>query len=408
MSKRLHVSDLSEQTAATGLVQSQHEPGRSTPATGDSTPFQPPSRTLAVGSILNPPSNPAFASPSHLGSHGSLESPASSRASPSPSPSLAMPLSQTDPARFRLDRSVSPRVLQRRILTPRSPAARATKVHSIPGTMDVANFPFLQSPPPNTGAVLPSSFSHHSPSILPDQRAPQPFSHDTSPSTPHSSYSPFQQASPAHLLQPSFPAPPTAMESTQGLIPVTIDLDSGSKKAAARRKKNSCASKRFRQRKRAKEDEKSRIMQTLQDEIKFLKQAVTFYQSERNYFREYVSRVPGIQVPPRPASPQFQERIPPVLPQVSESESESNAQPQTGPTSSRMALPTNIQPLAVTSSGYQFPQQAPWSMPVASGLISTTPPESQQQFPPPFQPPFHMPAPSASPRSHDTPFPPPQ
>ncbi|TPX22406.1 hypothetical protein DIZ76_014278 [Coccidioides immitis] len=417
MSKRSHVPDIPDQSSPTeGSSQLQHEPERFPSTAGDTTPVHAASRSIAVDSILNPPANPTLESPSHQGSNGPLESPVSST-SPSPSPSPVVPLSQTDPARFRLDRSVSPRLHQRRILTPRSPASRAaslgTRFASYPGTMDVAQFPFIQSPPPQSGATLPGSYSHPQPSFLPEQRTTLPPSQDTAPSTPHSSYSPFQQASPAHMLQqplplsqvglPPFIAHQMAMESTQGLIPVTIDMDSGSKKASDKRKKNSHASRRFRQRKKATENEKARILEKLQEDMKFLRQAVAFYRSERDYFRDYISRIPGVHIPPRPASPQFPEQAPVILTQASESESDGrvtsrrNVRSRTGPPSSGVSLPTPLQPLPFNLPGYQSAQQSPWPP------SSATTPEASQQFQPPFHAPYRA-HPPASPQSHDAMF----
>lgn len=422
MSNRPHVSDLPDQRSPPeGSLQPQHDFSRGTSAAGDTTPGHGSSRCFAVDAILNPPRNPVPESPSHQSSRGPLESPSSST-SPSPSPSPGAPLSQTDPARFRLERSVSPRAQQRRILTPRSPSARTggmgARFASLPGTLDVAQHPFLQSPTPQSGAAYLGSFGHHQPTLLPDQRVSQPLSHDTSPSTPHSSYSPFQQASPAHVLQQTvslsqaslLPFPhQMVMENPHGLIPVTIDMDSGSRKASDKRKKNSTASKRFRQRKKAKEDEKDRILETIQEEVKYLKQAVSFYQSERDYLREYITKLPGVHIPPRPASPQYRG---PILPPGSESESEGRRVPmqevqrRTNPPASRRSLSTALQPMTFNSPGYVHPTQASWSTPMAPSPMPAPSTEASAHFQPPAHVPYHMQSSTAPPRSHDAPFPP--
>ncbi|EEP77668.1 predicted protein [Uncinocarpus reesii 1704] len=402
MSKRSQAPDLPDQSSPIeSPVQSQHEPGRFAPVAGDTTSQQGASRLIAVDSILNPPSHPAFESPSRQSSNGPLEYTSSTCPSPSPSPSAR--LSQTDPALFRLDKSVSPRNQHRRTLTPRSPASRAaslgTRLTSIPATMNVAQFPFPPSPPPQTTTACPSSYNLHQPSSLPDHRAPQVLAHEPSPSTRHSSYRPYQQGIACTIsYSPAWPGPQAR------LIPVTIDMDSGSKRASDKRRKNSHASRRFRQRKKASENEKARIMEKLQDEVKHLKQVVSFYQTERDFFREYVNRIPGTHVPPRPASPPL---APSTFQQPSESESDGrmtarrSVRPRTGSASLGMPLPTAAQPaMPFNSPGYQ----SPWPTVITTSSMSTTP-ETLQQFQQPFHGHYHgLPHP-VSPRGHDASFP---
>ncbi|KAI1974409.1 hypothetical protein LOZ53_003536 [Ophidiomyces ophidiicola] len=416
MSKPSQVADSSERTSVPdGLFHARPEARSVTPITGDSTPLHGPSRSIAVDAILNPPANPSFGSPSHTGQGSTLESPTLST-SPSPSPSPGVALSQTDPARFRLDKSASPRNQQQRAFTPRSPALNAGGVGSrytpLPGTMDVAHFPFLRSPPPQSSSILqPNSFNYHPPNLVSDPRVPQtqsqPLSQETSPSTPHSSYSPFPQGSPAHLLHqplaipqaglPSFVPHQMPVDATQGLIPVTIDMDSGSRKAAVKRQKNSCASKRFRERKKATEDEQRRIIERFQEEIKQLKQIAVFYRNERDYYRDYVARIPGAHIPQRPVSPKFREHAP--LQQVSDSESDDrrisgrNVRPRTESSSSRKSLPATLQPVVYNSPGYPLGPQSPWATVAQGAMPSELPQQFQAPLHPTYQPPPSQPPP---------------
>ncbi|KAK2807818.1 hypothetical protein FQN49_008773, partial [Arthroderma sp. PD_2] len=182
-----------------------------------------------------------------------------------------------------------------------------------------------------------------------------PQSQETSPRTPQSSYSPYSQASPApappaHLQQqnPSpvsttaLPGPPRSSmaqsllplearghyrgeaglvsigpymsaEASTGLIPFTIDRDSGSMKAKIKREKNSSASKRFRQRKKVVEAEQSQAIKRQEEEIKALTEERDYYIRERNFFRDMYARTPGAKIPPRPQSPRtFQPRATPL------------------------------------------------------------------------------------------------
>ncbi|KAF7597270.1 hypothetical protein BBP40_008112 [Aspergillus hancockii] len=180
-------------------------------------------------------------------------------------------------------------------------------------------------------------------------------SQETSPTTPISTFSHFGRSSPvvATASAPSGPpaylppAPHTTMEPASrlpsvmgghrstggepvavagsqaenppypGMIPCILDLKSGSSSQAEKRKANSDASRRFRNRKRnemqmeqkitAQQDEIRKQTEALQrqvQEIRILMQERDFYRSERNFYREHVSRlVPAGQLPTRPASP---------------------------------------------------------------------------------------------------------
>jgi hypothetical protein len=184
---------------------------------------------------------------------------------------------------------------------------------------------------------------------------PNPSSQETSPTTPISTFSHFGRSSPVVTAAsaPSGPpaylpsAPHTTMEPVSrlpsvmaghrsagdepaavagsqtenppypGMIPCILDLKSGSSSQAEKRKANSDASRRFRNRKRnemqmeqkitAQQDEIRKQTEALQrqaQEIRILMQERDYYRSERNFYRERVSRlVPSGQLPTRPASP---------------------------------------------------------------------------------------------------------
>ncbi|KAL4946680.1 hypothetical protein BDV06DRAFT_54098 [Aspergillus oleicola] len=98
------------------------------------------------------------------------------------------------------------------------------------------------------------------------------------------------------------------------MIECYIDYKSGSSTQAEKRKANSDASRRFRQRKRndtqkdqkitAQQDEIRRQAETIQkqtDELHILREQREFYRSERDYFRDQVSQF--VPTPARPTSP---------------------------------------------------------------------------------------------------------
>ncbi|KAI7971760.1 hypothetical protein EIK77_005445 [Talaromyces pinophilus] len=87
------------------------------------------------------------------------------------------------------------------------------------------------------------------------------------------------------------------------MIPVTIDLKSGSRSQAEKRKANSDASRRFRNRKKNEAALEQRISQ-LNEQLKFLTEERDFYRNERDHFRDTLGEHIGVaQMPPRPASP---------------------------------------------------------------------------------------------------------
>ncbi|KAJ5610587.1 hypothetical protein N7510_007306 [Penicillium lagena] len=210
-------------------------------------------------------------------------------------------------------------------------------------------------------SLPPASTSLHSTPTLHSRRSSKgpsrlttPNSQETSPTTPHSTSGPFSRASPA-MAPVSFPpsvtaystAPPYGpadpMNRTAGprpadeggvglgltaqntqslggggvLIPCVLDLKSGSSTQAEKRKANSDASRRFRTRKRnemqlelritAQEEEIQKsggIIRRQTEEIRALMRQRDHYRSERDFFRDHLSRSGSLnQLPARPASP---------------------------------------------------------------------------------------------------------
>ncbi|QKX53678.1 uncharacterized protein TRUGW13939_00758 [Talaromyces rugulosus] len=191
--------------------------------------------------------------------------------------------------------------------------------------------------------------SRHSTPALHHSRHPSgglatnPSSQASSPSTPHSTFSTFAQSSPSiapGLLQPpvqspidsqpSFggmeplsrtpsrmsssrygeehaqaplPGPPEMLGQSGPLIPLMIDLKSGSRSQAEKRKANSDASRRFRNRKKNEAVLEQRITQ-LMEQLQSVTDERDYYRSERDHFRDTLIRHVGAgQMPSRPASP---------------------------------------------------------------------------------------------------------
>lgn len=87
------------------------------------------------------------------------------------------------------------------------------------------------------------------------------------------------------------------------MIPVTIDLRSGSRSLAEKRKANSDASRRFCNRKKNEATLEQRVNQ-LNEQLQFLTEKRDFYHNERNFFRDALSEHIGVaQMPPRSPSP---------------------------------------------------------------------------------------------------------
>ncbi|OJJ44563.1 hypothetical protein ASPZODRAFT_134639 [Penicilliopsis zonata CBS 506.65] len=126
-----------------------------------------------------------------------------------------------------------------------------------------------------------------------------------------------QQQQPATTLLPGHSNPSSDQPPAAGMIPCILDLKSGSSSQAEKRKANSDASRRFRNRKKnemqmeqklaAQQDELRSQTETIQqqgDEIRELLKERDHYRSERDFYRERLSRaVPMQQLPARPPSP---------------------------------------------------------------------------------------------------------
>lgn len=111
--------------------------------------------------------------------------------------------------------------------------------------------------------------------------------------------------------------PPMQTDQNGTLIPCVLDLKSGSSSQAEKRKANSDASRRFRNRKRnelqmeqkitAQQEEMRKqtdLLHRQTQEIRALAQEREYYRSERDFYREQLGRVlPPSQLPARPASP---------------------------------------------------------------------------------------------------------
>ncbi|KAL1989206.1 hypothetical protein VTN96DRAFT_3753 [Rasamsonia emersonii] len=338
-------------------------------------PAQP--RSIGVHAILNPPEGGASNAPSRQSSREVLEMPPSMSPSPQQrsSSSPLMRVSNPGPQYIQADRpSLSPGIRPRRIITPVSPAARFASVPGKPGTVagkvSVSQSPFVQEPssgvysvPPNvslpsettqspslavSGRILPPQPSRHSTPTFHTRRtsaglATNPSSQDTSPSTPHSTYTPFAQSSPSmgpgmpqppgpssleppplflpptvdplsrapgqmgvqrYGEDPSLPGPPPDVPPPpfQGMIPVVVDFKSGSRSQAEKRKANSDASRRFRNRKKNEMAMEQKI-NAQAEEIRLLTEERDYYRAERDFFRESLSRAVSGPLPTRPPSP---------------------------------------------------------------------------------------------------------
>lgn len=344
-------------------------------------PVEPPLETsqlrpFGVHAILNPPTQ----APAEAGSSSrdplSLPGAASStrprqgsspvpRPGPSITPQPLSPRSHAPPlanpgspsARFmggsrssgQSSVTQSPLVAQEPSMGPRPPAA------SSPVPLDsmlrpITSLPGTQAP---VSASLRSTPSLHSrqtsagPSHLPN-----PSSQEPSPNQPQASFNQIGRASPA-VIQGSVPPSATAAlapymtmdqvsrglpattgprltveepaglgvttQSTPvpGLIPCVLDLKSGSLNQAEKRKANSDASRRFRNRKRnemqleqrlnSQQEEIQRYTETVRrqnEEIRTLIQQRDHYRSERDFYRDHLGRtMPLSQLGPRPPSP---------------------------------------------------------------------------------------------------------
>ncbi|KAJ5863966.1 uncharacterized protein N7529_005882 [Penicillium soppii] len=346
-------------------------------------PVEPPleslsSRPIGVHAILNPPSQattelaptsnrkprvlpgsprPQVSSPTTRPSHPSVPQPLSPRSHARPLMNPASPSARFvgGGGRTSVQSSVaqSPLVPQEHLMGPRLPAS------SSPVPLDAGLRPIasITSTQPPVLASLHSTPSLHSrrTSVGPGPLT-NPSSQETSPSTPHSTFSPFGRVSPAvtsvSLPQsatsyptapppymnmdpmsrgvpatkgprsqpeenPTRAGPPQGSPLPSGMIPCVLDMRSGSSSQAEKRKANSDASRRFRNRKRnemqleqrltAQQDEIQRSVETVRrqnEELRSLVQQRDHYRSERDFYRDHLGRTMSLAaLPPRPASP---------------------------------------------------------------------------------------------------------
>ncbi|KAJ5980403.1 hypothetical protein N7481_007701 [Penicillium waksmanii] len=326
-------------------------------------PVEPPldsARSIGVHSILNHPAQAAdvkgVREPLNL-----------------PGPSSPRPRQGSSPAPRSLHglQPLSPRSHSRPLMNPTSPSARFVSGSGrASGQSSVSHSPLVTQEPP-LGARQPPSSSPlplestlrpigslpvtqpttsaglHSTTSIHSRRASSgpgllstPNSQETSPVPPHSTFGPYgaspalSNASMPSSVQPySAPAPytttatagprvkeePTSQSTSlsSSLIPCVLDLKSGSSTQAEKRKANSDASRRFRNRKRnemqleqrltSQQDEIQRHTDALRrqaDEIRALVQQRDHYRSERDFFRDHVGRSMSLNnLPPRPSSP---------------------------------------------------------------------------------------------------------
>ncbi|KAJ5330080.1 hypothetical protein N7452_010470 [Penicillium brevicompactum] len=348
-------------------------------------PVEPPleaisSRPIGVHAILNPPSHTT----KELGTASKRESLTLPGQPSSPRPHDSSP--PTRPSRSLVPQPLSPRSHARPLMNPASPSARFVGGGGrTSGQSSVAQSPLVpqehlmgprlptsSSPLPLeaglrpiaslTSSQPPVSVSLHSTPSLHSRRTSagpgpltNPSSQETSPSTPHSTFSPFGRVSPnvtnASLSQsatshptahppymtmdptsratpapkaprsqeenPSRAGTPQGSSFPSGMIPCVLDMRSGSSSQAEKRKANSDASRRFRNRKRnemqleqrltAQQDEITRSVETIRrqsDEIRSLLQQRDHYRSERDFYRENLDRTISVgSLPPRPPSP---------------------------------------------------------------------------------------------------------
>ena len=352
-----------------------------------------PSRALEMQSILNPsqPDSPARSSRAQSTNTGVFPS-----VKDSLTVAILPPVTTMSPKIMKRPSHLSPSSEPlsgptgreaRRVLTPRSPGLRATSLSARSTSMASA----VLAPSPSVSGVgrvytaepglhaeseippLPSAsstgrFGSSYPPFSQSGRAESrrasggrgaastpasgavPATQSESPSTSHSSYSQFSQASPVirygnatmppsmypqpqsgrPIDHPSHGLPPSAMgeaqydvghgsyqmtfdtESGPMVVPVEVDVQQASKMADEKRKRNAGASARFRARRKEKEKEANQTIDSLQKVIRDVTEEKDFYLGERNFYRDFVARVLGPnQLPGRPPSPQARTLLPP-------------------------------------------------------------------------------------------------
>ncbi|KAL4899750.1 hypothetical protein BDW74DRAFT_107231 [Aspergillus multicolor] len=324
-------------------------------------PFSSQHRSIGVTSILNPSATEGAGTRTasvdggreSLGERLSLDPPSHSRFSPSsmhlPSPSMHTANPPLLPSGMRSHQGISPVSPSARFpgaagYFPSKPAPGQTPLaQQLPRLHTVA--PSSPLPMIETGHPTPLSAHHHqvsthSTSTYASHRAstnhtPTPSSKETSPTTPVSVFSQLGRTSPALAAAPGQPAPgymsnpsyaprdpitgvvmETGNVAPLGMIPCYVDHKPGSATQAEKRKANSKASRRFRDRKREElmmqqrlanqEEEIRKLSQAVQkqaDDLRVIVEQRDFYRSERDYFRDEASRF--AQVPARPTSPQL-------------------------------------------------------------------------------------------------------
>lgn len=245
-----------------------------------------------------------------------------------------------------------------------SPLAHESRpgVYSTPGSPLPMDPVVVSSAAPPAGGPPPTSTSVHSTPTFHSRRTsagptPNLSPQETSPSTPQSIYSQFGRSSPALAGTSGPPSVPSILHSSpygvtdsgrfppmaasqrypaempqsgtagahadpnstsqSGMILCTLDLKSGSSTQAEKRKANSDASRRFRNRKRnelqmeqkitAQQEEMRKqadILQQHSQGIRALTQEREYYRCERDFYREQLGRaIPPSQLPTRPVSP---------------------------------------------------------------------------------------------------------
>ena len=140
--------------------------------------------------------------------------------------------------------------------------------------------------PGTTGLSRVSIDTRQPPFLLPQDRAsgsvgsgPPPSETTMAPSIPSAAHSPPPPpcyASPTLVF--SIPSKPMTMENQEGMIPVAVDTERGSKAADEKRKRNATASHRFRRRRKEKEQEASSQISELKAHIRDLAEDKDFYQ----------------------------------------------------------------------------------------------------------------------------------
>ena len=407
-----HVPSTQQSSEATAAIAPHGSTGEAESAQVESAPMFPPpvpeqqqpqpptmpgtfgpSRALEMQSILNPsqPDSPASLSRGQRTSTGGVssakDSPAVATLPPAPtvSPKVLKRPSHVSPPPERLSGQSGREA--KRVLTPRSPGLRAASLSA--HTTSMASTVLAPSPPaPGGGRIYTAEPGLHPESEIPPLPSAShvgrfgssypPFSQSArveprrasggrgatlapasgsvpatqseSPSTSHSSYSQFSQASPViRYGNATMPAsmyshsqtgrpidqlqhglPPSAMgeaqydvghgsyqmtfdtESGPMVVPVEVDVQQASKMADEKRKRNAGASARFRARRKEKEKEANQTIDSLQKVIRDVTEEKDFYLGERNFYRDFVARALGPnQLPLRPPSPQARRLLPP-------------------------------------------------------------------------------------------------